>query len=86
MIAQPRLALIVAVPLAMVTATDIGLQGSYNADFQTFFNTNVAGVAGILFALVWTLLVRPFGTAAAARRPVRKLGRHRAQCHRTRSP
>ncbi len=70
MIAQPRLALI-AVPLAMVTATDIGLQGSYNADFQTFFNTNVAGVAGILFALVWTLLVRPFGTAAAARRLVR---------------
>jgi len=70
MIAQPRLSLI-AVPLAMVTATDIGLQGSYNADFHAFFNTSVAGVAGILFALIWTLMVRPFGTAAAARRLVR---------------
>ncbi|MDF3833343.1 FUSC family protein [Cupriavidus basilensis] len=70
MMTQPRLALI-AMPLAVVTANDIGLQGAYNADFQAFFNGNVAGIAGILFALLWTLVTRPFGTKAAARRLVR---------------
>ncbi|MGT2495156.1 FUSC family protein [Cupriavidus basilensis] len=70
MMAQPRLALI-AMPLAVVTANDIGLQGAYNADFNAFFNGNVAGIAGILFALVRTLVARPFGTRAAVRRLVR---------------
>ncbi|MCY0857799.1 FUSC family protein [Cupriavidus sp. D39] len=70
MMAQPRLALI-AMPLAVVTANDIGIQGAYNADFNAFFNGNVAGIAGILFALVWTLVARPFGTKAAVRRLVR---------------
>lgn len=70
MIVQPRLNL-VAMLLTTVMASEIGLQASYNADFHSFFNGNVAGVAGILFALIWTLLVRPFGTAAAVRRLVR---------------
>lgn len=70
LVAQPRLAMI-GMPLAVVTANDIGIQGAYSANFHTFFNTNVAGIAGILFALVWTLALRPFGTRAATRRLVR---------------
>jgi len=70
LVAQPRLAMI-GMPLAVVTANDIGIQGAYSANFQTFFNSNIAGIAGIAFALVWTLVVRPFGTQAATRRLVR---------------
>lgn len=70
LVAQPRLAMI-GMPLAVVTANDIGIQGAYSANFQSFFNSNVAGIAGIAFALVWTLAVRPFGTRAATRRLVR---------------
>ncbi len=70
LMAQPRLALI-GMPLAVVTANDIGIQGAYSADFHGFLNGNLAGIAGILFALAWTLVVRPFGTRAAARRLVR---------------
>ncbi|RZT31270.1 FUSC family protein [Cupriavidus agavae] len=70
LVAQPRLAMI-GMPLAVVTANDIGIQGAYSANFQSFFNSNIAGIAGIAFALVWTLVVRPFGTRAATRRLVR---------------
>ncbi|WP_454757883.1 FUSC family protein [Cupriavidus campinensis] len=70
LVAQPRLAMI-GMPLAVVTANDIGISGAYSADFHTFFNSNIAGIAGIAFALVWTLVMRPFGTAAATRRLVR---------------
>jgi uncharacterized membrane protein YccC len=70
LVAQPRLAMI-GMPLAVVTANDIGIQGAYSANFQSFFNSNMAGIAGIAFALVWTLVMRPFGTRAATRRLVR---------------
>jgi len=70
LVAQPRLAMI-GMPLAVVTANDIGIQGAYSANFQSFFNSNIAGIAGIAFALAWTLVVRPFGTRAATRRLVR---------------
>ncbi|MEK7317704.1 FUSC family protein [Cupriavidus metallidurans] len=70
LVAQPRLAMI-GMPLAVVTANDIGISGAYSANFQSFFNSNLAGIAGIAFALVWTLAVRPFGTRAATRRLVR---------------
>lgn len=70
LVAQPRLA-VIGMPLAVVTANDIGIQGAYSANFQSFFNSNVAGIAGIAFALVWTLVMRPFGTKAATRRLVR---------------
>lgn len=70
LIAQPPLALI-GLSLGVVTASDIGIQGVYNADFHTFFNNNLAGVGGILFALLWTLAIRPFGSQVAVRRLVR---------------
>ncbi|WP_354681130.1 FUSC family protein [Cupriavidus plantarum] len=70
LIAQPRFAPI-GLALGVVTATDIGVQGAYSANFTSFFNGNIAGIAGILFALFWTLTVRPFGTQAAVRRLMR---------------
>ncbi|PWK35121.1 FUSC family protein [Cupriavidus plantarum] len=70
LIAQPRFAPI-GLALGVVTATDIGVQGAYSANFTSFFNGNIAGIAGILFALLWTLTVRPFGTQAAVRRLMR---------------
>ncbi|KAI3605928.1 Tetrapartite efflux system, inner membrane component FusBC-like (plasmid) [Cupriavidus necator H850] len=70
MLAQPRLSLI-ALLLAVITASDIGIQGAYNADFHSFFNHNIGGIAGILFALLWTLLTRPFGARVAVRRLLR---------------
>ncbi|MFS8978955.1 FUSC family protein [Cupriavidus necator] len=67
LVAQPRLAMI-GMPLAVVTANDIGIQGAYSANFASFFNSSVAGIA---FALAWTLVVRLFGTRVATRRLVR---------------
>lgn len=43
----------------------------FRADFRgAIFNSSVAGIAGIAFALAWTLVVRPFGTQVATRRLV----------------
>ncbi|VVE28947.1 inner membrane efflux transporter [Pandoraea communis] len=66
-IPQPRFAM-VAMPVAVNTASFVGIQGGYSADFQAFFNNNIAGLAGVLFALIWTLQTRPFGTRVAMRR------------------
>ena len=44
------------------------MQGVYDASFTAFFNGNLAGLAGILFALIWTLVTRPFGAELALRR------------------
>ncbi|GAB3625890.1 FUSC family protein [Pandoraea terrae] len=66
-LAQPRFALI-AMPVAVNTASFVGIQGAFSADFPAFFNSNLAGVAGILFALIWTLQTRPFGARVAMRR------------------
>jgi len=59
-----------AMLLAMNTANFLGLQDTYTADFTVFINSNLAGLAGVLFALLWTLLTRPFGTDLAIRRLV----------------
>ncbi|WP_449430334.1 FUSC family protein [Pseudomonas putida] len=53
------------------TATFISVQGAYDADFLTFINANMAGPIGLLFAFIWTLLVRPFGVELAAKRMTR---------------
>lgn len=67
LIPQPRFTM-VAMLVAVNTATFVGIQGGYSADFQGFLNGNVAGLAGVLFALLWTLQTRPFGTRVAMRR------------------
>lgn len=67
---QPRYAL-----MALLTAANlpsfINIQTAYDANFQTFVNSNISGPIGLLFALVWTLVTRPFGAGFAARRMTR---------------
>ncbi|ENN86892.1 fusaric acid resistance protein region [Rhizobium freirei PRF 81] len=60
-----------AMLLAVNGATFIALQDRYTADFGAFANSAVAALAGVGFALVWTLLTRPFGAELAAWRLVR---------------
>ena len=57
------------------TSTFISIQGAYDADFFTFLNANLAGPVGLLFAFIWTLLLRPFGVELAAKRMTRFLWR-----------
>ncbi|MDQ0467415.1 FUSC family protein [Labrys wisconsinensis] len=70
LVTRPQFTMI-AMLLAVNTASFVGLQASYSADFATFANGNIASVAGGLFGLVWSLVTRPFGAAFAARRLVR---------------
>ncbi|UZM13251.1 FUSC family protein [Pseudomonas kielensis] len=53
------------------TSSFISLQGAYDADFLSFVNSNLAGPIGLLFAFVWTLVARPFGSELAAKRLTR---------------
>ncbi|RAU45121.1 MULTISPECIES: FUSC family protein [unclassified Pseudomonas] len=53
------------------TSSFISIQSAYDADFLNFLNANLAGPAGLAFAFVWTLIVRPFGTEVATRRLTR---------------
>ncbi|MGE7990810.1 FUSC family protein [Pseudomonas sp. NPDC089554] len=53
------------------TSTFISIQGAYDADFLAFINANLAGPVGLLFAFIWTLLLRPFGVELAAKRMTR---------------
>ncbi|MDQ0394860.1 FUSC family protein [Labrys monachus] len=69
LVARPQFTML-AMLLAVNTASFVGLQASYSADFAGFVNGNMASVAGGAFALAWTLLTRPFGAALAARRLV----------------
>jgi len=69
LIPQPRFNM-AAMLLGVNTATFLGLQGAYDADFLGFVNGNIAGVVGVMFALIWVLLTRPFGADLAMRRLV----------------
>jgi uncharacterized membrane protein YccC len=53
------------------TASFISIQGAYDANFLTFINSNLAGPVGLLFAFIWTLVMRPFGVELAAKRLTR---------------
>ncbi|QND23945.1 FUSC family protein (plasmid) [Rhizobium leguminosarum bv. viciae] len=60
-----------AMLLAVNSASFIALQDLYSSDFTTFANEAIAALAGIGFALGWTLIARPFGAELAARRLLR---------------
>ncbi|WP_070105847.1 FUSC family protein [Burkholderia plantarii] len=62
---------LVTMLVAVNTATFISIQDAYQADFLIFLNSNIAGVAGLLFAFVWTRVTRPFGAELAVRRLLR---------------
>jgi len=53
------------------TSSFISIQGAYDADFLSFSNSNLAGPMGLLFAFIWTLVARPFGSELAAKRLTR---------------
>ncbi|NIF81833.1 FUSC family protein [Paraburkholderia sp. Cy-641] len=61
----------VTVLVAVNTATFISIQGAYEANFLTFVNANLAGLAGLLYAYLWTSVTRPFGAEFAASRLLR---------------
>jgi uncharacterized membrane protein YccC len=70
LIPRPQFNLL-AMLLTVNTASFVALQNRYGADFTVFANEAIAALGGIGFALVWTLLARPFGAELAARRLVR---------------
>jgi uncharacterized membrane protein YccC len=57
--------------VAVNTATFISIQDAYDADFLIFMNSNLAGLAGLLYAFLWTKVTRPFGAELAAARLMR---------------
>ncbi|SAK48443.1 fusaric acid resistance protein region [Caballeronia temeraria] len=67
---NPRFSLVTML-VAVNTATFISIQSAYEANFFVFLNSNLAGVAGLLFAFLWTLVTRPFGAELAAARLTR---------------
>jgi uncharacterized membrane protein YccC len=64
---NPRFSLM-ATLVALTTATFLSLQSAYDANFDTFSNSNLSGQIGLLFAYLWTRTTRPFGAELAARR------------------
>ncbi|GLK82425.1 fusaric acid transporter [Ancylobacter defluvii] len=56
--------------MAVNTASFVAMQNRYSVDFGTFANEGLAAMAGLTFALVWTIATRPFGAEIAARRLV----------------
>ncbi|MBB3561049.1 putative membrane protein YccC [Rhizobium sp. BK512] len=70
MIPKPQFNML-AMLLTVNSASFIALQDRYASDFTTFTNEAIAALAGIGFALIWTLIARPFGAELAAWRLVR---------------
>jgi uncharacterized membrane protein YccC len=70
LIPRPQFTLVTMLA-AVNTATFISIQSAYEADFFVFLNSNLAGVAGLLFAFIWTTVTRPFGAELAVARLTR---------------
>jgi uncharacterized membrane protein YccC len=71
---------LVTMLVAVNTATFISIQSAYEADFFVFLNSNLAGVAGLLFAFIWTRATRPFGAELAVARLTRSAWRDIVVC------
>ncbi|MBB3773698.1 putative membrane protein YccC [Angulomicrobium tetraedrale] len=70
MIPRPQLTML-AMLMAVNTASFVAMQNRYSVDFGSFANEGLAAMAGLTFAFVWTLATRPFGAEIAAHRLVR---------------
>lgn len=70
LIPRPQFTLVTML-VAVNTATFISIQDAYSADFFIFVNSNLAGLAGLLYAFLWTKVTRPFGAEIAAARLLR---------------
>lgn len=67
---QPKFFLF-ALLMVVNTASTVALQDRFAADFESFANAAVASVLGAFFAMVWTLMLRPYGEEIAAKRLIR---------------
>lgn len=63
---------IIAMLLTVNMASYVALSDRFTADFASFTNEGMAALLGVGFAMVWTLLMRPFGEELAALRLVRR--------------
>lgn len=63
---------IIAMLLTVNMASYVALSDRFAADFASFTNEGMAALLGVGFAMVWTLLMRPFGEELAASRLVRR--------------
>lgn len=70
LVSRPQFNMI-AMLLAVNTASFVGLQSNYSAEFASFVNSSIASIFGGFFALAWSLATRPFGAALVAQRLVR---------------
>ncbi len=57
--------------LAVQTISTLTIQDRYTADFSLFADASLSSALGVVFALIWARLTRPFGTQWAARRLAR---------------
>lgn len=62
---------LITMMLAVNGAGSLTLQSRYSASFADYLDGNLAVLGGVFFALLWTLVTRPFGASLAARRLVR---------------
>ena len=69
-IPRPQLMLITLV-LATNSTGSLAFQSRYSMDFAAYANEGLAALGGVLFALTWTLVTKPFGAEIAARRLLR---------------
>lgn len=70
LVPKPQLVLI-SLLLAANSSGNLALQSRYSADFASYLNEGLAALGGVLFALVWTLVTKPFGAELSARRLMR---------------
>ncbi len=63
---------IIAMLLTVNMASYVALSDRFTADFASFTNEGLAALLGVGFAMVWTLIMRPFGEELAALRLVRR--------------
>lgn len=55
--------------------TDLGLADRYSANFEGFAAGTLSAILGMVFAIVWTAVTKPFGTELIARRLARSMWR-----------
>lgn len=55
--------------------TDLGLAERYTAHFEAFAAGTISAILGMIFAIVWTTVTKPFGTELIARRLARSMWR-----------
>ncbi|SDE08568.1 Uncharacterized membrane protein YccC [Paraburkholderia lycopersici] len=64
---------VTAMLVAVFTARFTSIQSVYDANFEEFLNSSLAGVAGAFFAVVWTKVTRPFGSEFIMARILRSI-------------